>query len=144
MWHSIVRRVIDICSRGDFEYAELQGSLVELISSVCFFLGGLSVDLLPRRIQIAWGCAFLIVGLSQMVGLVRLNYAVRRVASFSAVCLWISVASLFGGDWEPFLAALAFAFAFGSAWGYVRIGRHHAIREALHNHIHSARLPQRG
>lgn len=127
-------RIYDIIWRRDIEFAEIQGALVTLLWGV-WFMQTYYDKALSSRVQTydallvvvpheIWGGVFIVVGLVQFLGLVYYNYRARRVGAMLATVLWLFVGIFLALDeWRTFSCPTAFAFALGSAWGYIRIGQ---------------------
>lgn len=123
-------RFVEITTRRDFEYAELQGAFVALIWAVCFFIDspGTELNSWPSYI---WGILFAIVGFTQSTGLMFLQYHIRRIGSMLAVIAWMFAAGMLAADLRIYLCATCVAFAVGAAWGFIRIGHRHAVLQAF-------------
>jgi hypothetical protein len=131
---SFLSRVHDILWRRDIEYAEIQGSLLSLLWGVWLFHSyydksnserSFTYDSLlkvcPHEV---WGSIFILVGAVQFAGLLFASYRMRRVGTLLATMLWLFVGSLLAMDeWHMLTCPTVFAFAVGSGWGFIRIGR---------------------
>jgi hypothetical protein len=133
-------RLYEIVWRRDIEYAEIQGSLIALLWGTWFlqqyydasFKARLPVynSLLKIATHETWGAVFVVIGLLQFFGLLLSKYSVRRIGTMSATILWLFVGIFLAMDeWRTFSCPTAFAFALGSAWGFIRIGQTHIVAE---------------
>jgi hypothetical protein len=136
-------RLYEIIWRRDIEYAEIQGSLIALLWGAWFLQQYYDVSfktklpvynsLLKVATHEAWGVTFIVIGLIQFFGLLFSRYTVRRIGTMSATVLWLFVGIFLAMDeWRTFSCPTAFAFALGSAWGFIRIGQTHVIAERQH------------
>jgi len=126
----ILDRLLDIVLRRDFEFAEFQGGLLEVVWAVwlaqpyydmpSYPIFHILVRTLPNE---CWSVFFGVVGLGQLWGLFRYRRLWRRVFSFTAFLLWTFTTFLLAlADWHILSVPLTASLALGSAWGFIRIG----------------------
>lgn len=121
-------RIYKILLVADFEIAELQGGCLALLWGIWLMLmstkppspAGVLIVMAPILV---WGVLFMILGVVQIGALVAQSWRLRRASSLAAVILWLFVAMLLDlNDWRLLAVPITFAFACGSAWGYMRMG----------------------
>jgi hypothetical protein len=126
----LLDRLLDLVYRRDFEYAELQGGCIALLWGVWLLnpwvrifvddgwnrAGGFA----PER---AWGAALGVIGLCQLLALLRMSYRWRRIGALSAAAVWLALGVLLAME-RPYRLAVpsAWMFFIGASWGYLRIG----------------------
>ena len=128
----IWQRIVDLLLVRDFQYSELQGSLIAMFwglwllnpwTDVFSTYSGYQIlgKILPEML---WGAIFTVIGLIQLLGLLWHNQGMRRNGSFAAALLWMIVWLSLARSSPWFLSTpTTFMFFVGAAWGYLRIAR---------------------
>jgi hypothetical protein len=126
----LVDRLIDLIYRRDFEYAELQGGWVAILWGTWLLNPWVRIfvddgwnrvaGLAPEH---AWGAALTVIGICQLVALLKESYRWRRLSALSAAAVWLSLGVLLAME-RPYRLAVpsAWMFCIGASWGYLRIG----------------------
>ena len=127
---SLLARLVEIVLRRDFEFAEFQGGLLDVVWAIwlaqpyydapSYPIFQILVQTLPN---LWWAALFGCVGIGQLWGLVRYRTLTRRVFAFAACLLWTFTTFLLAlADWHILSVPLTASLALGSAWGFIRIG----------------------
>jgi hypothetical protein len=128
--YKLLDHVIDLICRRDFEYAELQGGVIAVLWGVWLLNPWVQVfaDDAWSRIAViapehAWGGALVVIGLCQLVALLKQSYRWRRVGAISAAAVWLALGVLLALA-RPYRLGVPSAWMFfvGASWGYLRIG----------------------
>jgi len=126
----IIIRVVEILHR-DFEYSEFQGACLAIVWGIWLMLPGGSfnpsiVKLVMRNVQDLrlLGVLSILLGVVQMVTLLRNNLSHRRTAAFWAVLFWVyNFAIIAVQNWRLMPTPMLFLYSLGAAWAYWRLGR---------------------
>ena len=127
---SLLERLLDIVLRRDFEFAEFQGGLLEVLWAAWLaqpYYDAPSYPIFRVLVQTMsnqwWAMLFGVVGLGQLWGLFTYRHAWRRAFAFMAMLLWTFTTFLLAiADWHILSVPLTASLALGSAWGFIRIG----------------------